>query len=109
VLLFVAQDVDPLWRMQRRPPGRYISTGWIPGNFLAEGPMSVSVTLMTLEPERRHADTIDAVLFRVIDSLSAKDTARGDYPRPIPGVMRPLLKWTTAYAPNGQRVAALID
>jgi lipopolysaccharide transport system ATP-binding protein len=109
VLLFVAQDVDPIWRMRRRPSGRYISTGWIPGNLLAEGAVSVSVTLMTLEPERPHTTTVDAALFRVIDSLSAKDTARGDYPRPIPGVMRPLLKWTTAYAPSGQAVAALID
>ena len=109
VLLFVAQDVDPVWRMQRRPPGRYISTGWIPGNLLAEGAMSVSVTLMTLEPENSHADVVDAVVFRVIDSLSAKDTARGDYPRPIPGVMRPLLKWTTAHAPSGRAVEALVD
>jgi homopolymeric O-antigen transport system ATP-binding protein len=109
VLLFVAQDVDPVWRRRRRPPGRYISTGWIPGNLLAEGAVSVAVTLMTLNPERCHADALDAVLFRVIDSLTATDTARGDYPRPIPGVMRPLLKWTTAYSPTGQAVAALTD
>ena len=34
-------------------------------------------------------------MFRVVDPLEAKDTARGDYPRPIAGVMRPLLRWTT--------------
>jgi len=109
VVLFVAQDVDPAWRRRRRPPGRYISTGWIPGNLLAEGAMSVSVTLMTLEPENHHADVVDAVLFRVIDSLSAKDTARGDYPRPIPGVMRPLLQWTTTHVPSERAVEALVD
>ncbi len=96
VLLFIAQDVDPAWRRKRRPAGRYISTGWIPGNLLAEGSMSCGVTLMTLEPEEHHATVADAVLFRVVDSLSATDTARGDYPRPIGGVMRPLLRWTTS-------------
>jgi lipopolysaccharide transport system ATP-binding protein len=99
VLLFLAQDVDPTWRGRRRPAGRYTSTGWIPGNFLAEGAMSVGVTLMTLEPEQIHTTVRDAVLFRVIDTLSARDTARGDYLRPIGGVVRPLLKWTTSYTP----------
>jgi lipopolysaccharide transport system ATP-binding protein len=106
VPLFVAQDVDATWRRRRRPPGRYTSTGWIPGNLLAEGPMSVSATLMTLEPETSHTSVRDAVLFRVVDSLEAGDTARGDYPRPIPGVMRPLLKWTTSYTPQADAIAA---
>ena len=105
--LFVAQDVDPAWRRRRRPPGRYVSTGWVPGNLLAEGPMSVSATLMTLEPERSHTTVRDAVLFRIVDDLQARDTARGDYPRPIPGVVRPLLKWTTAYTPRGEAAAAV--
>ena len=42
----------------------------------------------------------DAVLFQVVDCLTADDTARGDYPRPVPGVMRPMLRWTTEYTPN---------
>ena len=107
VLLFVAQDVDPAWRRVRRPAGRYVSTGWIPGNLLAEGAMSVMVVLMTLDPEHVHALVHDAVLFRVVDPLTASDTARGDYPRPIPGVMRPLLSWTTAYAPCEDAAAVL--
>ena len=105
VLLFIAQDVDPSWRRRRRPPGRYVSTGWIPGNLLAEGAMSVGLTLMTLEPEESHLTVRDAVLFRVVDCLTASDTARGDYPRPIGGVMRPLLKWTTSYRQSGDELA----
>jgi lipopolysaccharide transport system ATP-binding protein len=101
VLLFIAQDVDPAWRGRPRPIGRYRSTGWIPGNLLAEGAFSVSAMLMTLGPERLHAAVNDAVLFRIVDELSAPDTARGDYPRPIPGVMRPLLRWTTAHTTPG--------
>jgi lipopolysaccharide transport system ATP-binding protein len=95
VLLFVGQDVDPAWRRRRRPVGRYLSTGWIPGNLLAEGCMSIDAHMMTLMPETLHFRARDAVSFRVIDCLEARDTARGDYPRPIPGVMRPLLRWTT--------------
>jgi lipopolysaccharide transport system ATP-binding protein len=101
-LLFVAQDVDATWRRKKRPPGRYVSTGWIPGNTLAEGAMSVGITLMTLQPETTHVEIRDAVVFRVVDSLSAADTARGDYPRPIPGVVRPLLHWTTQFTPRSE-------
>jgi lipopolysaccharide transport system ATP-binding protein len=100
VMLFVAQDVDPQWRRRQRPPGRYVSTGWIPGNLLAEGAVSVLAVVMTLQPEHAHAVVSDAVLFRVVDSLEARDTARGDYPRPIPGVLRPLLTWTTSQPPS---------
>ena len=98
--LFIAQDVDPAWRKRPRPAGRYISTGWIPGNFLAEGAMSVAVTLMTLKPEVIRADVTDAVLFQVVDCLTADDTARGDYPRPVPGLVRPMFRWTTEYHPR---------
>jgi homopolymeric O-antigen transport system ATP-binding protein len=100
ITLFVAQDVDPLWRKRPRPCGRYISTGWIPGNLLPEGALSIVASIMTLEPETPHVHVRDAVLFRVVDPLTADDTSRGDYPRPIPGVMRPLLRWSTRYVPD---------
>jgi lipopolysaccharide transport system ATP-binding protein len=95
LLLFMAQDVDPVWRRRPRPVGRYRSTGWIPGNLLAEGAFSVRAALITLEPEEQHAFVEDAVSFRVVDCLTAADTARGDYALPVPGVLRPLLRWTT--------------
>ena len=108
IILFVAQDVDSEWRGRQRPAGLYISTGWIPGNLLAEGAMSVWVNIMTLEPELQRVDTPDAVLFRVVDCLEAKDTSRGEYSRPIPGVLRPMLRWETRY--EGKReVAATAD
>jgi lipopolysaccharide transport system ATP-binding protein len=103
-MLFVAQDVDPEWRKRARPAGRYISTGWIPGNLLAEGAMSIYATLMTLKPEVIRADMLHAVVFQVVDCLTADDTARGDYPRPIPGLLRPLLRWTTEYKPPDEQV-----
>ena len=99
-VLFVAVDVDPAWRGRRRPPGRYVSTGWIPGNMLTEGLIYVQAVLMTLDPETAHAIVDEAVAFRVLDDLSAINTSRGDYPNPMPGLMRPLLEWTTSFVPR---------
>jgi lipopolysaccharide transport system ATP-binding protein len=96
--LFVAQDVDPAWRGRPRPPGRYRSTGWVPGNLLAEGMLAVGPSLVTLNPVRFHVELQDAIAFRVVDCLTARDTARGDYMKPIPGAVRPLLEWTTTYS-----------
>jgi lipopolysaccharide transport system ATP-binding protein len=99
--LFVGVDVDPAWRGRRRPPGRYISTGWIPGNLFAEGLMSVQAVLMSLNPEVGHVFVDDAVAFRVLDDLTARDTARGDYAKAMPGLVRPLLHWTTQQLTSG--------
>jgi lipopolysaccharide transport system ATP-binding protein len=96
-ILFVAVDVDSSWRQRRRPAGRYVSTGWIPGNFLAEGMISVMAVIMSLKPETCHLLVEDAVAFRVMDDLSAHDTSRGDYSRPMPGLLRPMLRWTTRH------------
>jgi lipopolysaccharide transport system ATP-binding protein len=101
-MLFVAVDLDPEWRGRKRPPGRYISTGWVPGNFFAEGLLSIVAVIMTLGPDMARAMVEDAVAFRVRDELTNKDTARGDYARPMPGLMRPFLRWTTrCISPNG--------
>ncbi len=94
-ILFVSIDLDPIWRGRPRPRGRYRSIGWIPGNLLAEGMVSVMAVVMSLGPETCHALVEDAVAFRVMDDFSAFDTSRGDYTRPMPGLIRPLLEWNT--------------
>lgn len=99
-VIFVAVDVDPEWRGRRRPTGRYVTTGWIPGNMLAEGLIYVQAVLISMDPETIHAIVDEAVAFRVLDDLSSTDTARGDYPNPMPGVVRPMLKWTTSHVPR---------
>jgi lipopolysaccharide transport system ATP-binding protein len=96
ILVFVAIDQDPNWRGRPRPPGRYISTGWIPGNFLAEGTILIGPTMRTIEPDLLHFNEADSIAFQVIDAPGG-DTARGDYTKSIPGVIRPLLKWDTDY------------
>jgi lipopolysaccharide transport system ATP-binding protein len=44
-----------------------------------------------------HVHERDAVAFHVVDNLDG-DSARGDYAGPIPGVVRPMLRWTTERA-----------
>ncbi len=98
VCVFIAGDHDPEWQRRTRVPGRYTTTAWIPGNFLSEGTMVVSAAVSTMDPVTVHYFERDAVAFQVIDSLDG-DSARGEYAGPFPGVVRPLLKWSTSYEP----------
>jgi lipopolysaccharide transport system ATP-binding protein len=98
-IAFVTVDLDPTWRRRRRPKGRYISTALIPGNLLAEGIHLVTCNLLTLEPDSAQFSAKSAVSFHVIDSLEG-DSARGDFAKNIPGVVRPLLEWSTQYWPE---------
>ena len=93
VLLFVAHEADPAWRGRIRPPGRYRSIAWIPGNYLAEGTMIVNVSLDAVEPLDYLFKVRQAVAFHVVDTTDG-DSARGHYAGPFPGLVRPLLKWS---------------
>lgn len=93
--LFSTHDTSADWRRKPRSPGNYTSTVWIPDNLLAEGSLLGNVSIMSHFPATvLHAHEPNAVAFQVVDSPSV-DSARGDYIGPMPGVMRPLLKWTT--------------
>jgi lipopolysaccharide transport system ATP-binding protein len=105
VLLFSAIDMDPSWRGRPRPTGRYVSTGWIPGNLLAEGMVTIALLMWTIHPTTLHFYEHDAVAFQVIDSLDG-DSARGDWAGHMSGVVRPILKWNTQFNPNGCEAAA---
>ncbi len=96
-LLFTAHDVGEGWRSRERPAGRYVSTVWIPGNFLAEGNLLVHASVVSHTPATvMHAHAPNAVGFQVID-YQHKDSARGDYVGPVPGLVRPLLDWETEF------------
>ena len=99
VCLFNATDLDPAWRGRPKPVGYYVSTVWIPGNFLAEGLMVVSVGLTTYVPLTQHCFERDIIAFQVVDSLEG-DSARGDYAGTMGGVVRPLLEWITETGPS---------
>jgi lipopolysaccharide transport system ATP-binding protein len=99
VELFESFENDQYWRQRSRPPGRYLVTIQIPGNFLAEGIFYVSPALRTMNPEVRRYRVNDAVAFQVIDSMDG-DSARVDYAGGLNGLVRPLLKSDTQYIPN---------
>jgi lipopolysaccharide transport system ATP-binding protein len=92
ITVFVAHDMSE-WRRVKRDAGRYVTRVIVPGNFLAEGTLIVSVSISTIETARVHVAEADAIAFDVIDSF-AGDSARGDYGGDMPGVVRPLLAWT---------------
>jgi lipopolysaccharide transport system ATP-binding protein len=108
VYVFVASDVDSVWRRRRRPAGHFVSTAWIPGNFLSEGSMIVGTAISTMDPVIVHFYERDAVAFQVIDSLDG-DSARGDYAGPMPGVVRPLLRWTTEFNASSHEADAIAE
>ena len=96
--IFVSIDVDPAWHRRPKPPGRYVSTARLPGNFLGEGSVIVGAALSTLDPVDVHFFERDAVAFQVVDSAEG-GSARGDYAGPVPGSVRPLLQWKTRVLP----------
>lgn len=104
---FVATDHDPEWRRRPRLLGRYVSTAWIPGNFLSEGALRVGVALSTMSPVYVHFFEENVVAFQVIDK-SEGDSARGDYAGPMPGFVRPLLTWTTEFEPANEAASQLV-
>ncbi|HWS71304.1 MAG TPA: ABC transporter ATP-binding protein [Thermoanaerobaculia bacterium] len=99
LMLFVSSDLDVEWRGRPRPPGRYVSTVRVPGNFLAEGTVVVGAAVSTMDPVEVHFYERDAVAFEVVDAL-AGDSVRGDYGGDMPGVVRPLLPWRNRYEPE---------
>jgi lipopolysaccharide transport system ATP-binding protein len=83
--------------------GRCFSSCLIPGNLLAEGTVSVTVSVNAiLDGNAAHAIERDAISFQTVDSLDG-GSARGLYGGPVLGVVRPLLKWTS------RRVAAPLN
>ncbi|MGH9882315.1 MAG: polysaccharide ABC transporter ATP-binding protein [Pyrinomonadaceae bacterium] len=93
--VFSTHDTAPDWRRRARDRAAYTSTVWIPAHLLAEGSLVAHVSIMSHVPTTiLHAHETNAVAFQVIDSQPA-NSARGDYVGPMPGVVRPLLEWTT--------------
>lgn len=102
IRVFASFDLDPAWRQRVRLAGHYVSIGWIPGNLLAEGTMFVGPAIRSEGPQVIHFYERGAVAFQVIDSLEG-DSARGDIPEKIGGVVRPLLQWETQFSPSTLR------
>jgi lipopolysaccharide transport system ATP-binding protein len=98
--VFTTHDAGEEWRRRARPRGRYTSAVRVPGNLLAEGSLIAHVSVMSHFPSTiLHARAPNAVAFQVVDEAGGP-SARGDYVGPIPGVVRPLLEWTTRSGPG---------
>ncbi len=96
VLVFVTLDHDPEWYQKPRPAGRYVSTAWIPGNLLNEGPHFVDSALITRHPDVPQFNEQEVVSFAIAGSMDP-GTARGDWPGRLKGIVSPVLEWKTTY------------
>ncbi len=94
VLLFGTLDQDPVWRGQPREQGTYVSTAWIPGNFLSTGMIYVSCALLSRSTDTSQFYERHVIGFNVTDNMG-EGTARGDWAGWLGGVVRPLLSWET--------------
>lgn len=97
VCLFSSADVSHSAIYGQDPAliGRFSSSCTIPGNFLAEGSLTITASIYSfLGGTVIHANEHDAVKFLVVDSIEG-DSARGLYGGPVAGVVRPLLPWST--------------
>jgi lipopolysaccharide transport system ATP-binding protein len=95
---FNSLDTSPGWD---EPPalGEYVSTVWIPANFLNEGLYTVDVGVVSLGRSGvyklvPHAGALEAVSFHVHDPGEG-DSSKGRFPGHLRGPVRPLLEWTT--------------
>jgi homopolymeric O-antigen transport system ATP-binding protein len=86
--VFATSDAHERGAEQPRAPGRYRAVLEVPGDFFAEGWLSLDVGLTTLDPAIVHCLERGLLSFHVSDP---GDGARGAWP----GLVRPRLPWTT--------------
>jgi lipopolysaccharide transport system ATP-binding protein len=81
-----------------RRAGFYRASVRVPGHLLAEGTMTVTAAMTSLNPKQEHFCAADAVRFLVTDRLDGS-TSRGVYTDYINAVVRPKLDWCVRYDP----------
>jgi lipopolysaccharide transport system ATP-binding protein len=92
ILLFATTDNSTTgWSRLPDEPGIVRSVCRIPGNFLAEGLITINVAVATYNPDRIHAVEHDAVAFAVVDRSGGG--VRGEFAGDWPGVVRPKFEW----------------
>jgi len=95
-ILFVSPDWhEKNWGAKKRKEGIYFARCHLPGNYFAEGMISVVAEVLTRQPIYQiHFLERDAVAFQIIDK-GYHDSVRGGWGRNMPGLIRPMLKWET--------------
>lgn len=92
VNVFNAHDVKQAVENEKKRPGRYQVTVWIPGNLLPEGVFDIGFALFQPNPLEIYLHEQQALSFELYTDFN-KLTARGNYADPFAGVVRPLLDW----------------
>lgn len=100
---FTPFDIDPLWMNKPKPAGRYVSTAWIPGNFLSDGILYVGPAIRTLNPTVRRFSFNDVIAFQASDVIDDGSDIKDYSGRFRGGVVRPFLKWETRYIPGNKQ------
>jgi len=102
VHLFTSYDVHNLdWRKRSLEIGLIKSICKVPGNFFAEGRISVGIIINTQLPVPiEHVRLHDVISFNISDSFSG-DAVRGNFDISWPGVVRPMLEWEDIFLKNG--------
>lgn len=91
---FVSSTIEP----KKLPTGERIAECHIPANFLNEGAYFVGLALSSFESGVKiHFYEQNALSFNVKDPLEGS-VSRNGYAGPIPGVVRPQLKWSVTQA-----------
>lgn len=81
-----SESNNPLFKQK----GVIKTTLWIPENLLNIGMYNVGIALSTFSPEKVHFFLQDALVFETLEDLSLRNV---DYNNPLPGVVKPILKW----------------
>ena len=95
-LLFSAFEVDSEWHHKNRPNGRHTCTAWLPKNLFGEGELGIGVSILSFRPWTIHFEAQNLLRIEIV-SGSAQLTSRGHFEGNIPGLIRPLLNWTSEY------------
>ena len=95
--MFVASEHDA-GKTQAAAGGPLREHRLIPGNFLSEGALIIGAAINTMDPVKIPFFERDVVAFQVIDTMDG-DSSRGDYAGPMPGMVRPMLNWTSQFRP----------
>ncbi len=94
IKVFMTVQTDSIPQAGPFKPGRYVSTAWIPGNFLGEGTLYISPTIRSHISGTPHVRERDVVAIQVVSSFDSYPLTSEFLPYRS-GVVWPLLKWET--------------
>jgi lipopolysaccharide transport system ATP-binding protein len=94
--IFDSHSVTSKWYNTIHPIGKFETIAWLTPNFLNEGIVIVNIAIFNHEKHKVHLHEKDVINFFVCDYfLDGNLSARGRSTGRFPGIIRPLLKWTT--------------